>query len=247
MSEETVGGWHAVLALLERSPERVLSIGLDRSRKGPRRTQLLQAARVAGIAVEETNTEALDRQAGHSNHQGVVARCRTAAERNEADLKLFLAELPKNPLLLVLDGIQDPHNLGACLRSADAAGAQAVSLPRDNSAPITPVVRKVASGAAETLPVFQVTNLARVLDELKAAGVWLAGAAGEAEQELYDVDLRGAVALVLGAEGTGLRRLTREKCDFLVRIPMSGTVDSLNVSVATGICLFEAVRQRRKG
>jgi 23S rRNA (guanosine2251-2'-O)-methyltransferase len=247
MNEEAVGGWHAVLALLERSPERVLSIRLDRARKGERRTQLLKAARAAGVAIEETNAEALDRQAGNNNHQGVVARCRAAAERNEADLKNFLTELPGKPLLLVLDGIQDPHNLGACLRSADAAGAQAVILPRDNSSPITPVVRKVASGAAETLPVFQVTNLARVLDELKAAGVWLAGAAGEAEQELYDVDLRGPTALVLGAEGTGLRRLTRDKCDYLVRIPMAGTVESLNVSVAAGICLFEAVRQRRKG
>ena len=244
MNEEAVGGWHAVLALLERSPERVLSIRLDRARKGERRTQLMKAARAAGIAVEETNAEALDRQAGNNNHQGVVARCRAAAERNEADLKIFLTELPEKPLLLVLDGIQDPHNLGACLRSADAAGVQAVILPRDNSSPITPVVRKVASGAAETLPVFQVTNLARVLDELKAAGVWLAGAAGEAEQDLYDVDLRGPMALVLGAEGTGLRRLTRDKCDYLVRIPMAGTVESLNVSVAAGICLFEAVRQR---
>src|SRR4030067_196671 len=179
MREEAVGGWHAVLALLERSPERVLSIRLDRARKGERRTQLMKAARAAGVAVEEATTEALDRQAGHNNHQGVVARCRAAAERNEADLKSFLAELPEKPLLLVLDGIQDPHNLGACLRSADAAGAHAVILPRDNSAPVTPVVRKVASGAAETAPLFRVTNLARTLETLKDAGVWLVGMVGE--------------------------------------------------------------------
>ena len=151
------------------------------------------------------------------------------------------------PLLLVLDGIQDPHNLGACLRSADAAGVQAVILPRDNSAPTTPVVSKVASGAAETVPLFRVTNLARALDQLREAGVWLVGAAGETDQTLFSVDLTGPLALVLGAEGEGLRRLTREKCDHLVRIPMAGTVESLNVSVAAGICLFEAVRQRQKG
>lgn len=247
MGEETVGGWHAVLALLKQTPERVLSISLDRARKGPRRSQLLDAARAAGIAVQETTSETLDRQAGHRQHQGVVARCRAAPERNEADLAAYLAGLPAAPLLLVLDGVQDPHNLGACLRSADAAGVQAVILPRDNAAPLTPVVRKVASGAAEAVAIFRVTNLARTLEMLKEAGVWLVGAAGEADKDLYEVDLRGPLAIVLGAEEAGMRRLTREKCDFLVRIPMAGTVESLNVSVATGICLFEAVRQRRKG
>lgn len=149
--------------------------------------------------------------------------------------------------MLILDGVQDPRNLGACLRSADAAGVHALILPRDNAAPLTPVVRKVASGAAETVPVFRVTNLARVLDSLKAIGVWLVGAAAEGEKLIYDVDLQGPVALVLGAEEKGMRRLTRDKCDFLVRIPMAGAVESLNVSVAAGVCLFEAVRQRRKG
>jgi 23S rRNA (guanosine2251-2'-O)-methyltransferase len=246
MRAETVVGWHAVLAVLKQAPERVLSIRLDRARKGPRSKQLLDAARTAGVAVEMTTGEALDREAGHANHQGVLAQCRAAAERTEGELPGFLAGLPAPALLLVLDGVQDPHNLGACLRSADGAGVQAVILPKDNAAPITPVVRKVASGAAEALPVFQVTNLARALDELKEAGVWLVGAAGEAEQTVYDVDLRGPVALVLGAEGAGLRRLTREKCDHLARIPMAGTVESLNVSVAAGIFLFEAVRQRRR-
>jgi len=245
MREEVVVGWHAVLALLKQAPERVLSISIERSRKGPRRQQLLQEARIAGVTVEEAGDDVLDRQAGHSHHQGVVARCRAAPERHEGDLAGFLATLPPAPLLLVLDGVQDPHNLGACLRSADAAGAHAVILPRDNSAPMTPVVRKVASGAAETIPVFRVTNLARTLEALKAAGIWLVGAAGEADQDLFAADLKGPVALVLGAEGTGLRRLTRDTCDFLVRIPMAGTVESLNVSVAAGICLFEAVRQRQ--
>jgi len=245
MRDETVGGWHAVLTLLKQAPERVLAVQLDRSRKGPRRSQLLAAARTAGITVEETTGDTLDRVAGHTHHQGVVARCRAAPERTEAELPAFLEALTEPPFLLVLDGVQDPHNLGACLRSADAAGVQAVILPRDNSASMTPVVRKVASGAAETVPLFQVTNLARVLDLLKDRGIWLVGTAGEADQDLYAVDLRGPLALVLGAEGTGLRRLTRDHCDHLVRIPMAGTVESLNVSVAAGICLFEAVRQRR--
>lgn len=245
MHKETVGGWHAVLALLKQAPERVLSIQIDRARKGPRRQQLFDAARSAGVKIEETTNDTLDRAAGHTHHQGVVARCRAAPERTEAELPAFLENLTEPPFVLVLDGIQDPHNLGACLRSADAAGVQAVILPRDNSAPLTPVVRKVASGAAETVPLFRVTNLARVLEMLKTAGVWLVGAAGEAENDLYDVDLRGPLAVVLGAEGSGLRRLTRDVCDHLVRIPMAGSVESLNVSVATGICLFEAVRQRR--
>ncbi|MDH4133263.1 MAG: 23S rRNA (guanosine(2251)-2'-O)-methyltransferase RlmB [Gammaproteobacteria bacterium] len=247
MREDAVGGWHAVLALLKTAPERVLSISLDRARKGPRRAELLQAARQAGVAVEETDNDNLDRMSGHTHHQGVVARCRPAEEYGEADLPGFLENLDGTPFLLVLDGVQDPHNLGACLRSADAAGVQAVILPRDNSAPLTPVVSKVASGAAETVPVIRVTNLARTLDVLKEAGVWLVGAAGETDKDIYTIDLTGPLALVMGAEGTGLRRLTREKCDHLAHIPMAGTVESLNVSVATGICLFEAVRQRRKG
>ena len=244
MSDEVVGGWHAVLALLERAPERVLDIWIDRARKGERREQLLKAAKNAGIKVQEATSEALDTRLGDDRHQGVVARCRAPAERTEVELPEFLEGLKQAPLLLVLDGVQDPHNLGACLRSADAAGVHAVILPRDNAAPITPVVRKVASGAAETVPVFRVTNLARVLDMLKNAGVWLVGASGDGDKRIYDMDLQGPVALVLGAEEKGMRRLTRDKCDFLAHIPMAGSVESLNVSVATGICLFEAVRQR---
>ena len=247
MDEQHVCGVHVVLAALKSRPDLVEEIWVSDARGDKRMAAVLDAARAAPVKVHKSPRAALDRLADGVKHQGVIARLRETPVQKEQDLESFLAHLPPMPLLLVLDGVQDPHNLGACLRSADAAGAQAVILPRDNSSPITPVVRKVASGAAETLPVFQVTNLARVLDELKAAGMWLAGAAGEAEQELYDVDLRGPTALVLGAEGTGLRRLTRDKCDYLVRIPMAGTVESLNVSVAAGICLFEAVRQRRQG
>lgn len=246
MSDEVVGGWHAVLALLERAPERVLDVWIDRARKGERREQLLKAAKNAGIKVQEATSEALDARLGADRHQGVVARCRAAAERSEAELPEFLQGLKQAPFLLVLDGIQDPHNLGACLRSADAAGVHAVILPRDNAAPMTAVVRKVASGAAETVPIFRVTNLARVLDILKNAGVWLVGTTGDGEKRIYDVDLNGPMALILGAEEKGMRRLTRDKCDFLVRIPMAGAVESLNVSVAAGVCLFEAVRQRSK-
>jgi len=248
VATEVVVGWHAVLAVLRQAPERVLSIQIARGRKGPRRAQLLEAARAAGISVEETSEDVLDRAAGEgANHQGVVARCRSAPERTEAELPGFLASCAGPALVLVLDGIQDPHNLGACLRSADAAGVQAVVLPRDNSAPLTAVARKVASGAADALAIFRVGNLARSLEMLKEAGIWLVGAAGEAPQTIYDLDLTGPTALVMGAEGEGLRRLTAEKCDFLAKIPMIGSVESLNVSVATGICLFEALRQRQAG
>ena len=167
-----------------------------------------------------------------------------AAALSENELPQFLDGLGKPPLLLILDGVQDPHNLGACLRSADAAGVDAVILPKDHSAPLNATARKVACGAAETVPVVRVTNLARTLRAIRDAGVWLYGAAGEAQQALYDVDLSGPVALVLGGEGKGLRRLTREQCDLLVKLPMAGKVESLNVSVATGVALYEAVRQR---
>jgi 23S rRNA (guanosine2251-2'-O)-methyltransferase len=167
-----------------------------------------------------------------------------AGVKSEADLSEILRNLTEPPFLLLLDNIQDPHNLGACLRSADAAGVHAVIVPKDRSVSLTPVVRTVACGAAEKIPFVQVTNLARTMDQLREAGIWMVGAAGEAAQDLYQIDLTGPLGIVTGAEGSGLRRLTREKCDFLVRIPMFGSVESLNVSVATGVCLFEAVRQR---
>jgi 23S rRNA (guanosine2251-2'-O)-methyltransferase len=177
-------------------------------------------------------------------HQGVIARVRRQAAKIDEHNLLSALTRTVNPLVLVLDGVQDPHNLGACLRSAAAAGALAVIVPRDNSAPLTPVARRAAAGAAESLPLVTVTNLARTLRDLKEAGVWIYGASHDAEASLYETDLRGPVALVLGGEGKGLRRLTREHCDGLFRIPMSGAVESLNVSVAAGISLFEVMRQR---
>lgn len=245
MHEELIYGWHAVLAVLERSPDRVLQVWLDEKHSGPKPDAVLKAARAGQVKLQRAGRVLLEELVGAANHQGVVARCRAATPVHGADLSGFLAGLTPPAFLLILDGVQDPHNLGACLRTADAAGVHALILPRDNAVSVTPTVRKVASGAAETVPVFQVTNLARTLDQLKADGIWLVGASGDAQDSLYDTDLRGPLALILGAEGKGLRRLTQERCDFLVQIPMAGAVSSLNVSVAAGICLFEAVRQRR--
>jgi 23S rRNA (guanosine2251-2'-O)-methyltransferase len=196
------------------------------------------------VPVRRVARTELDERVPGVSHQGVVAEMTVAAALSENELPQFLDGLGKPPLLLILDGVQDPHNLGACLRSADAAGVDAVILPKDRSAPLNATARKVACGAAETVPVVRVTNLARTLRAIRDAGVWLYGAAGEAQQALYDVDLSGPVALVLGGEGKGLRRLTREHCDALMAIPLAGSVSSLNVSVAAGICLFEARRQR---
>ena len=184
------------------------------------------------------------RAADGVNHQGVLAWVRSPKPRLEKDLPDLLQGLDRPPFLLILDGVQDPHNLGACLRTADAAGVHAVIAPKDNAAGLTPTVCKVASGAAETVAYVQVTNLARAMDRLKEQGIWLTGTAGEATTDVYQADLKGPLGLVMGAEGSGLRRLTRERCDHLVRLPMLGRVESLNVSVATGICLYEALRQR---
>jgi len=240
---DRVFGIHAAREVLQRS-DRGRVLWLQSGRQDKRVDELKRLAASRGVTVRDCDRRQLD-QWVEGNHQGVVLECEAAAQVTEAELLQRLAA-GGSPLLLVLDGITDPHNLGACLRSADAAGVAAVIAPRDKSVGLTPVVRKVACGAAETVPFVQVTNLARTLEALKELGVWLVGAAGDAEKQIYDLDLRGAVALVLGAEGGGLRRLTREHCDFLASIPMAGAVSSLNVSVATGICLFEAVRQRRE-
>ncbi len=244
MPEELTTGIHAVLAALTRHPERVQALWVSRERRDRRLGEILTAARDAGIKVHQVPRATLDRMAGE-RHQGVAARMQETAVQRAEDLGEFLDTLTGTPLLLVLDGVQDPHNLGACLRSAEAAGAHAVIVPRDNSAPLSPVARRAAAGAAESVPFFQVTNLARCLDDLKQRGIWLVGATQDADTELYKADLKGPLALVLGGEGKGLRRLTREHCDVLAGIPMAGAVASLNVSVATGICLFEAVRQRK--
>jgi 23S rRNA (guanosine2251-2'-O)-methyltransferase len=243
MATEKVFGVHAVTAVLRAEPERVLALWLAEGNRPERMQDIQQLAERAGITPQPCHKKQLDSWVA-GNHQGVVADCRAVNLAGEDELAELLPTLAQ-PLLLVLDGITDPHNLGACLRTADGAGVDAVIIPRDKSVGLTPTVRKVASGAAEHIPLFAVTNLARCLDMLKQQGVWIVGAAGEAGQELYDVDLSGALAMVLGAEGKGMRRLTRERCDFLVNIPMAGSVSSLNVSVATGVCIFEAQRQRR--
>lgn len=241
MKNDFIYGIHTVAALLARAPERIDTLQILEGRADQRMQKLLNDAERANIRIERVSRDALDKF--EAKHQGVVALLANNFEYREADLK-SLIERAANPLLLILDGVADPHNLGACLRSADAAGVAAVIAPRDNAASLTPVVRKVASGAAEAIPFIAVTNLARTLRDLKEWGVWIVGTAGEADTLIYEQDLSGPIALAMGAEGSGLRRLTREHCDFLVKLPMAGSVSSLNVSVATGICLFEAVRQR---
>jgi len=245
MDENYICGLHAVLAALKNNPQTVEEIWVSDAREDKRVSSVVQAAHDARVKVHKSPRPALDRMVDGMRHQGVVARLREAPVRKEQDLETFLSRLPDMPLLLVLDGVQDPHNLGACLRSADAAGVHAVIVPREHSAPLSAVARRAASGAVESIPVFQVVNLARTLRALKEAGIWLAGASQDADTDIFHSDLRRPLALVLGGEGKGLRRLTQEECDMLVRIPMAGSVESLNVSVAAGVCLFEAVRQRQ--
>lgn len=233
---------------MDRHPEGMLEVFLLKSREDERLNRFIQALRPLGLTLQWRDRSQLDQLAGDSHHQGVVARVREQAPGDEHDLLTFLDSLEAPPFLLLLDGVTDPHNLGACLRTAEAAGVQAVITPRDKSASITPVVRKVAVGAAESLPFFQVTNLVRTMEALQERGIWLVGTALEEKaRSLYALDLKGPLAVVMGAEGSGLRRLTRERCDSLAFIPMAGSIESLNVSVATGVALFEALRQRTQG
>ncbi len=244
MNTELIYGLHAVTAALRHHPQQVQSLWL--AGHNPRLRAIAEMAAERGITVQQVSRQELDRLSHSNRHQGVVAQLQVVASSlSEADLPQVLTAAQPTPLLLVLDGIQDPHNLGACLRTAEAAGVQAVMIPADRAVGLTASVRKVAAGAAETVPLVTVTNLARALRQLQQAGVWLIGAAEDAPNSLYEADLTGSVAVVLGAEDKGLRRLTREHCDQLVRIPMAGQVASLNVSVATGVVLFEAVRQRK--
>jgi 23S rRNA (guanosine2251-2'-O)-methyltransferase len=239
-----VYGLHAVESLLKHNPDSILQLFVLQGRADERLAGVLKRVAQRGIPVAELSRAELDEKSG-GVHQGVVALCRELKlEKSEGFLKQLLDGLERPPFLLVLDGVTDPHNLGACLRSADAAGVDAVIVPKDKSALMTPTVRKVACGAAEVIPFIAVTNLVRCLETLKQRGVWVQGAAGEATQSIYKTDLKGALAIVLGSEGTGMRRLTRETCDGLFSIPMAGEVSSLNVSVSAGVCLFEAVRQR---
>ena len=240
-----VCGMHAVRTLLTVRPASVHEVSVADSRSDRRCASIIDMASAADIPVHILPRHELDQLQPGVRHQGVIASVDLPDEGlREQELKPFLNTLEGPAFLLVLDGVQDPHNLGACLRTADAAGIDAVIVPRDRAAHLTPTVRKVASGAAETVPLFSVTNLARVLRSLKQAGIWLYAASDDADRDLYQADLQGPVALVLGGEGKGLRRLTRELCDHQLAIPMAGQVESLNVSVAAGVLLYEAVRQR---
>ncbi|MBS3797339.1 23S rRNA (guanosine(2251)-2'-O)-methyltransferase RlmB [Pseudoalteromonas sp. BDTF-M6] len=243
MSNELIFGFHSVEAILSKEPERFLEIYALKGREDKRLNDVINQARKFGISIQFMQRKALDDKAKGEQHQGIIARVRAGKQYSEKDLDDIIKR-EQMPFLLVLDGITDPHNLGACLRSADAAGVHAVVVPKDKSAKLNATVRKVACGAAETVPLVQVTNLARTLREIKDAGVWVVGTAGETDTTLFEANLTGPIAIVMGAEGDGMRRLTREHCDVLVKIPMVGTVSSLNVSVATGISLFEVLRQR---
>jgi 23S rRNA (guanosine2251-2'-O)-methyltransferase len=239
-------GLHAAQSALEHTPDKLSAAWLDAGRLDAKLSRIKQQLEAAGVSVQLANRKELERLAEGRNHQGVILEVEMPQELGESDLRAALSALSGPAFFLVLDHVQDPHNLGACLRSADAAGVQGVIITKDQAVGITPTVAKVASGAAETVPLYKVTNLARALGWLKDAGIWIVGAAGEAEKTVYQTDLNMSLAIVMGAEEKGLRRLTREHCDFLVKIPMLGSVESLNVSVATGVLLFEAVRQRDK-
>lgn len=245
MSEESelLFGFHAVCALLQHQPRRVTELLLLAGRDDQRTHDALDLASQHRIPVQRLERSEMDRLLS-GNHQGFGLRCKPASPRGEQELPEFLDKLDEPPLLLMLDSVSDPHNLGACMRSAEAAGAHAVIVPKDKAATLGPTVRKVACGAAELLPIFRVTNLARCMGDLKQRGIWLTGLCGETDTSLFDVDLKAPTALLMGAEGKGLRTLTRRECDHLAAIPMPGSMESLNVSVAAGICLFEAVRQR---
>ena len=236
-------GFHAVTVRLKTQPGSIVELHVDPGRRDERMRRFLERAREAGVRLVESDDARLTRLAGTARHQGVVARAAPLAPRHSLDEVLDEAAAPA--LVLLLDGVTDPHNLGACLRVADGAGVHAVVAPRDHAVGLNATVAKVASGAAETVPYLMVTNLARTIGELKERGVAVVGTADDAPATIYEADLRGPTALVLGAEGRGLRQLTRRSCDALVRVPMAGAVESLNVSVAAGVCLFEAVRQRR--
>ncbi|HIN90262.1 MAG TPA: 23S rRNA (guanosine(2251)-2'-O)-methyltransferase RlmB [Porticoccaceae bacterium] len=246
-SQDWIIGFHAVTELLKHQSADVLQLVIQDGRNDERLQALKSMALQANIELAQLAKREMDRRFP-GVHQGVAALYRNpVAAKSEKELGVLLDSLDRAPLLLVLDGITDPHNLGACLRSADAAGVDAVIIPKDKSATLNATVHKVASGAAETVPLFAVSNLARCLESLQRRGIWLVGTADETGKSLFDQDLTGALALVMGSEGRGLRRLTRERCDYLVAIPMAGKLSSLNVSVATGVCLFEALRQRQKG
>jgi 23S rRNA (guanosine2251-2'-O)-methyltransferase len=243
----TVFGLHAVRTLLQRHASKVVQLFVQRGRDDARINEVLTLANEHHIKIEQRSSPEMDKLASGESHQGVIAQLKKIDNLGEGALDEILDKADVSPLVLVLDGVTDPHNLGACMRTADAAGVHAVIVPRDRAAGLSPVVRKVAAGAAETVPLIQVTNLARTMRWLKDRGLWLVGTDDEATQSIYAAKLSGPMAIVMGAEGAGMRRLTKENCDLLVNIPMYGVVESLNVSVATGVTLFEVVRQRAHG
>jgi 23S rRNA (guanosine2251-2'-O)-methyltransferase len=241
--ENLIFGINPIQQLLNNNPEKVIEVFISTSKDDRRTETLISCAKTSGISVQRIDPKKLDKWLEGMNHQGVAAKIVPPEVLNEADIPALINGTAK-PLFLVLDGVQDPHNLGACLRTADAAGVTAVIVPKDNAVGITAIVRKVASGAADSVPLVRVSNLARTIKDMQQLGVWFVGTDAETEQLLYSVDLTGSIAIVLGAEGEGMRQLTKKSCDYLVKLPMLGQVESLNVSVATGICLFEALRQR---
>ncbi|HRA14020.1 MAG TPA: 23S rRNA (guanosine(2251)-2'-O)-methyltransferase RlmB [Giesbergeria sp.] len=245
-SPKVLFGFHAVGVRLKTAPQSIIEIYYEVTRRDARMRQFLDRAREAGARLIEADSPRIAKLAGSHGHQGVAARVQPMPQATSLDelLEDLEAAGVEQPLLLVLDGVTDPHNLGACLRVADGAGAHAVIAPKDHAVGINATVAKVASGASETVPYFMVTNLARTLNELKERNIWIIGTSDDAPQTIYQADLKGPVALVLGAEGDGMRQLTRKTCDALVSIPMKGAVESLNVSVASGVCLYEALRQR---
>lgn len=249
VKKEFIFGFHAITALLKSHPEKICQVYRQEGRDDQRIQEILKLADYHHIPIQTLSKIKCDEWSNGSVHQGVLAEIKISKQLSERDLFTLLekriSDEARPPFLLILDEVQDPHNLGACLRSANAAGADAVIIPQDRSVSMTPIVRKIAAGAAEMTPLFTVTNLATTLEKLKKLGVWCYGLDQSGTQLIYDTALTGALALVLGAEGKGLRRLTKERCDGLIAIPMAGSVSSLNVSVAAGICLFEAVRQRQ--
>lgn len=244
MSESWIVGINPVEGALSNDAERVREVLVEQGQRNARVQALAEQAKALKIPVHHRPRDQLDKLAGEARHQGVVALYEPPPMAHEGDLAKLMERDGASTLVLVLDGVTDPHNLGACLRSAAAAGVTAVIVPKDRAVGLTPVVRRASAGGADRVPLIAVTNLARTLRELKDAGVWITGLAGDTDTSIYGVDFKGPVALVLGSEGEGMRRLTRELCDFVAKIPMPGTMESLNVSVATGVVLFEALRQR---
>jgi 23S rRNA (guanosine2251-2'-O)-methyltransferase len=246
MSKTTIHGIHAVQTAIENDAGNIIRLYVDTHKQTKRLTQLLSEAKKRGLKAEYADSKQLDKIAKTNKHQSVVAEYKVTTQYSENDLFDLLTKLNETPLLLVLDGVTDPHNLGACLRTSEATGVHAVIIPKDKSVGLTPTVRKVASGAAELVPLIQVTNLARTLQDLKDAGLWIIGTSDKASHDVFDQDFTLPAAIVMGAEGAGIRRLTEKQCDMLIRLPMAGKISSLNISVATGVCLYEAIRQRRE-